>query len=116
MTVDERVAVAMLGALDAVAERVAARVAELLARGEPADAPPALIDAPGLARELGVSVATVRRMSRAGAIPIVRVGDAPRYRLAAVLAALGAGDCAPRPISGESYHVACAPSSEEAAE
>lgn len=84
---------AMLGALvrdavrDAVRDELADLRAELVAGQR--EAPPALLDRAGLARELGVSVAQVSRL-RAEGLPCVIVGDSPRYALAEVLAWLRA--------------------------
>jgi len=61
---------------------------DLLARVRAALAPehpPALLDRAGLARELATSPGTVDRLRREG-LPEVRVGDQPRFELAAVLA------------------------------
>lgn len=45
---------------------------------------PALLDRAGLARELGLSVSLVDRLRLEGC-PLVRIGDLPRFELAAVL-------------------------------
>ena len=57
-------------------------------------APPAdpLLDKRALAHALGVSTAKVDRLCREGRIPFVRVGEVRRFDLAAVRAALEAGD------------------------
>lgn len=59
-------------------------VADLLEQHDGASAGPALLDRAGLARALGVSPPTVDRMRAEGA-PELRVGDSPRFELAAVL-------------------------------
>lgn len=48
------------------------------------DPSPALVDRAGLARALGVSPASVDRLRGEG-LPELRVGDAPRFELEAVL-------------------------------
>lgn len=68
-----------------VAEAVADAMAEL-DLGEPA---PELVDRRGLAQALSVSLSSVDRLIREGA-PLVRVGDAPRFRVADVVAWLQA--------------------------
>jgi hypothetical protein len=76
-------------------ERIVALVAELLdalfpdpaapsPQASPSPSPPQLIDKRELARALAVSVATIDRLDREGQ-PHVRIGDAKRYDLAAVL-------------------------------
>lgn len=45
--------------------------------------PPALASVPDTARVLGVSVSTVRRHIKNGALPVVRVGSAVRVDLTA---------------------------------
>jgi hypothetical protein len=69
----------------ALAELVRSAVRQELAEHEPPERPPALVDRQRLARELGVSPATVRRLEADG-LPVVRVADSPRYEVAAVLA------------------------------
>jgi hypothetical protein len=66
-------------------EVVRAAVAEVLEHHHAASTEPALLDRAGLARALGVSAPTVDRMRAEGA-PELRVGDSPRFELAAVLA------------------------------
>lgn len=63
-------------------------VADALAAREQAAAP-ALCDQAGIARALGVSTPTIRKMVRDG-MPELRVGDAPRYELATCIAWLRA--------------------------
>ncbi len=65
-----------------LAELVRAAVADAL--DERDVAPLALVDQQGLARALGVSTPTVRRLVREG-LPELRVGDAPRYEIEACL-------------------------------
>lgn len=48
-----------------------------------------LLTQPELATALGVSARHVRALTAKGALPVVRVGDSPRYRLEDCLAALG---------------------------
>lgn len=71
-------------------ELVTAAVAEALDGTAPATAPPALLDRAGLARACSVSTATVDRWVGAGC-PVVRIGCAPRFELAAILDWLRAG-------------------------
>ena len=48
-----------------------------------------LLTATELAEALAVSLSTVRRLTRDGQIPVVRVRSAVRYEFAAVVEALG---------------------------
>jgi len=64
----------------AAAEGAADAISELV----PQEPPPALLDRPGLARELGVSPSTVDRLRKEG-LPVVMVCESPRFELAAVL-------------------------------
>lgn len=57
--------------LDALAGRLAARVAELV---EEARTPPPLLDLDGAARRLNVSTRTVEALVADGEIPVVRIG------------------------------------------
>ena len=57
--------------LDALAARLAARVAELV---EEARTPPPLLDLDGAARRLNVSTRTVEALVADGEIPVVRIG------------------------------------------
>lgn len=80
---------ALLGAFaDELAERIACAVAERLATLVERPPSPALLDRRGLAEALAVGVDTVDKLRREG-LPELRVGDAPRFRLEAVLAWLG---------------------------
>ena len=65
--------------IEQLGPRLVERVAELVA--EHCAAPPPPLDAEGAARYLGVDAATVRRLARAGRIPVIRVADGPRPRL-----------------------------------
>lgn len=67
--------------VDTLCERVAMRVAEILAAQPPI---PALIDRRTLARELGVSQPTITRMLRAG-MPHLVLGSVPRFELGRVI-------------------------------
>jgi hypothetical protein len=62
---------------DLVADRVLARLAD---RAEPA-----LLDRAGLARALAISPASLDTLRRREGFPEIRVLDAPRFELAAVL-------------------------------
>ena len=79
----------------ALADLVRASVADALAdavaglREEPA---PVLVDRRELARQLACSDRTIARLESEG-LPVVRVGDAPRYRVQAVVAWLEAKRC-----------------------
>ncbi|HZO14641.1 MAG TPA: helix-turn-helix domain-containing protein [Polyangiaceae bacterium] len=79
-----------------------------LAEFHPAQPKPSLLDAEALAHELGVSVPTVRRLAKRGAIPFVLVGESLRYELARVLAQLRADaeakDCAPKHVVDAADH------------
>ncbi|WP_179299719.1 helix-turn-helix domain-containing protein [Rubrivirga marina] len=57
--------------LDALAGRLAARVAELI---EEARTPPPLLDLDGAARRLNVSTRTVEALVADGEIPVIRIG------------------------------------------
>ena len=57
--------------LDAIAARLADRVAELV---EAARQPPPLLDLAGTAKRLNVSPRTVRALVADGEIPVVRIG------------------------------------------
>ena len=82
---------------------------EALPLASPVSTPPPLVDKRELARTISVSVATVDRLDREGQ-PYVRIGDAKRYDVAAVLAwhrerpaqlvALPAATAAPIRLSG----------------
>ena len=61
-----------------LAEKVAERLAELL---DERDETPALLDAKGAARYLGVDRETVYALVRSGALPVIKLGDGPRPRL-----------------------------------
>lgn len=76
--------VAIAAAVAHALEPVLEQLAELRRHLEAPAAPPALVDRRGLARELGVSVATVDRLRAEGA-PELRVGDAPRFRVGDVV-------------------------------
>lgn len=79
-------------------------VRDALAAQVPTTASPAqLVSRAGLARVLGVSVATIARAEHAGQIASVVVGSSRRYDVAAVRAALEAGSKAaqPTPRAGE---------------
>ncbi len=65
---------------EALAELVHAAVSEAMADARP----PALVDRSELARQLGVSTRHVAELERRG-LPVVRVGQAPRYELQAAL-------------------------------
>jgi excisionase family DNA binding protein len=82
----------LASALDAIADRVAERVLEVLAPMLEASAPtarrPSLLSKSELASLLHVSTATVDRLARHGALPFVRVGDVRRFDLEAVRRAL----------------------------
>lgn len=70
--------------LDATIERVAEAVAERLAPLLERTPAPVLLDRRGLAEALAVGVDTVDKLRRE-ALPELRVGDVPRFRLDAVL-------------------------------
>jgi hypothetical protein len=55
---------------------------------EPSDAVgrPALLDRQGLARELGVSLASLDRLRAEPGFPELRLGDVPRFELVQVVA------------------------------
>ncbi len=85
--------------LDALLELISAAakkgIEEALSAWRDSDstrASPLLVDKRLLAHALGISVATVDRLCRAGAIPFVHVGDARRFDLEAVRAALRPSD------------------------
>ena len=61
-----------------LAERVVEGVRELL---DERDSTPALLDAKGAARYLGVDRETVYSLVRSGALPVIKLGDGPRPRL-----------------------------------
>ena len=69
----------------AVREALAEVVSEVLPANEQPDAPVTLLDRAGLARALVVSPQTVDRLRGRPAFPELRVGDAPRFELAAVV-------------------------------
>ena len=69
-------------ALEALVRRVVR--AELQDALAPRSGLPALLTADQLAHQLGVSVATIRRL-RSDGLPTVMVGESPRFRLEAVL-------------------------------
>ncbi|MBK8996089.1 MAG: helix-turn-helix domain-containing protein [Myxococcales bacterium] len=75
--------------VEALRELVREVQAEVLADHGPAQPAPALLDRAGLARALSVSVSSVDRMIREGC-PHVRIGDAPRFSVADVVAWLRA--------------------------
>lgn len=50
-----------------------------------------------LAKRLGISAPTLRRLSRAGAIPSLRIGSVIRYDLPEVMAAVRQSPATPRP-------------------
>ncbi len=62
---------------DAIAERLADRLAKLLER----DGTPALLDAKGAARFLGVDRETIYEWARTDRLPAIRLGSGPRSRL-----------------------------------
>ncbi|MBK8994614.1 MAG: hypothetical protein IPM35_02535 [Myxococcales bacterium] len=75
--------------LEDLAELVRGAVADVLADHGPAQPAPALVDRAGLARALSVSLSSVDRLLREGC-PRVRIGDAPRFDVADVIAWLRA--------------------------
>lgn len=80
--------------LEQFAVTVADRVADRLA------AQPRTVDRHGLAEILGVSVPTIERLQRAGAIPVLRMGRSVRYVPDSVIDALAsAEDRGPGPIA-----------------
>ncbi|MDX2054074.1 MAG: helix-turn-helix domain-containing protein [Polyangiaceae bacterium] len=50
-----------------------------------------LLSASELAQRLSVSSTTVHKMTKAGKLPVRKVGDSPRYLWSEVLAATGSG-------------------------
>ncbi len=82
MTVSSRVVVLSPDELRVVLSEC---LTELLEGVGYAAAPAALLDRAGLARALGVAVPTVDRMRQLPDFPELRVGDAPRFELPAVL-------------------------------
>lgn len=77
-----RAGVAVVLDHDSFRQLVREEIAELVERA--AEPRPALLTTEQLARELGVSVATVRRMKCDG-MPVVWVVESPRYQLDEVL-------------------------------
>jgi hypothetical protein len=77
-------AVGFDGLLDDIVERVAGLVAERLAPLFERPAAPALLDRRGIADALGCGVDTIDRLRDEG-LPELRVGDSPRFELAAAL-------------------------------
>jgi hypothetical protein len=65
-----------------IREELAALVAEL----HPAKPAPALIDRQSLAEQLSICAKTLDRLRNEPEFPELRVGDSPRFELAAVLA------------------------------
>lgn len=84
----------VLEALEADPELAARARAVLVAESAPGPHAPALLDRGGLAKALGVSLASLDRL-RADGLPELRLGDAPRFELAAVLAWLRARNNGP---------------------
>ncbi len=78
---------------DQLADLIRAAVAEALSEGAN-DQRPALLDRLGLARALGIGLATVDRLRRDG-MPCVHVGDSPRFEIAPCLAWLRGREVAP---------------------
>jgi hypothetical protein len=77
---------------DLVREAAAEAVRAALGEHAPPEPPSALVDRRELARQLACSDRTIARLESEG-LPVVRVGDAPRYELAEVLQWLrGRGD------------------------
>lgn len=70
-------------------ELVADAVTDALADHAPAEPAPVLVDRAGLARALSVSLSSVDRLLREGC-PMIRIGDAPRFCVADVVAWLQA--------------------------
>jgi excisionase family DNA binding protein len=86
--------------LDLIREAAREGVAQALATqvaGEPSGDLDALLNKRALAHALGVSTATVDRLCRTRRIPFVVVGDARRFDLAAVRAALATTPSSPSP-------------------
>lgn len=75
--------VLLLPLSDAVLDQLAERIAERLP-GRAPSAQPALLDRRGLAAALGVGLDTLDKLRGQGC-PELRVGEAPRFELAAVL-------------------------------
>jgi excisionase family DNA binding protein len=75
-----------LNQLAAVQSRLAARLAMVPARSAAYD--DALVDAPALAKRLGVPESHVRTLQRSGTIPFIKIGKYIRFSLASVEAAL----------------------------
>lgn len=95
---------ALLGLVrDAAREGAAQALAANATSSAAPNTPSPLADKRSCAHALGVSTATVDRLSRSGRIPFVIVGDVRRYDLAAVRAALDAHDAkpAPRPATSD---------------
>lgn len=65
-----------------------AAIQELLAQVHPASVPDRLVDVDEMARIIGCSVPTVRRMYTKGEIPVLRAGDRCLFQPAEVLAAM----------------------------
>ena len=76
--------------IDALADRVAERVAALMSR--PSD--DALIDVHAVAELLGCSVPTVERLTKSGELPSVKIGRLRRYHRSVVLNRKGGPDYA----------------------
>jgi AraC-like DNA-binding protein len=70
----------ILAAEELRAERIAEKVAMKILAHLPKPAP-RLLNRQELARELGVSAATVDRQTAAGKLPFVTIGDQKRYEL-----------------------------------
>ena len=77
---DERLAVTLT--VTELRQLVAEVAREALADGPPPG--PALLDKKGLAQALRVSTSTVSRLLREGC-PMIRIGDSPRFELAACM-------------------------------
>lgn len=60
-----------------------------------------LLSANELAEALGVSLSTVRRLTRDGQIPVIRVRSMVRYDISAVVEALGRWAQSPVALSSE---------------
>ena len=74
------------------AAREGAEQALAVRRPAALEPPGPLLDKRGIAHALGVSLATIDRLCRDGRIPFLRVGDARRFDLVGVRAALEEGD------------------------
>jgi hypothetical protein len=88
---DDPITAAITAAVARAVEPLADELAELRRQLSAPVPPPALLDRRGLARELGVSLATVDRLRGEG-LPELRVCDAPRFELAEALSWLRARD------------------------